>query len=118
MAITRYLSASAALALLAGSVGRSFLKGRALQKAKIVVQDTRMEARSGGASTPMKMCIQAVLDSTGALRHMNKNNSERPVCSTRTSLPLPTFFCLAKKRERWVLLKIPRCDIDGVGEVK
>ena len=21
-------------------------------------------------------------------------------------------------RERWVLLKIPRCDIDGVGEVK
>ena len=23
-----------------------------------------------------------------------------------------------RKRERWVLLKIPRCDIDGVGEVK
>ena len=22
------------------------------------------------------------------------------------------------QRERWVLLKIPRCDIDGVGEVK
>ena len=22
------------------------------------------------------------------------------------------------RRERWVLLKIPRCDIDGVGEVK
>jgi hypothetical protein len=21
-------------------------------------------------------------------------------------------------RERWLLLKIPRCDIDGVGEVK
>lgn len=23
-----------------------------------------------------------------------------------------------EKRERWVLLKLPRCDIDGVGEVK
>ena len=23
-----------------------------------------------------------------------------------------------RERERWVLLKIPRCDIDGVGEVK
>jgi len=23
-----------------------------------------------------------------------------------------------KLRERWVLMKIPRCDIDGVGEVK
>ena len=44
----------------------------------------------------MKMCIQAVLDDTGALRHMNKNNSKRPVCITRTSSPLPTFFCLAK----------------------
>ena len=27
----------------------------------------------------MKMCIQAVFDNPGALRHMNKNNSERPV---------------------------------------
>ena len=25
---------------------------------------------------------------------------------------------IARDRERWVLLKIPRCDIDGVGEVK
>ena len=23
-----------------------------------------------------------------------------------------------QQRERWVLLKIPRCDIDGVGKVK
>ena len=23
-----------------------------------------------------------------------------------------------RERERWVLLKLPRCDIDGVGEVK
>ena len=25
---------------------------------------------------------------------------------------------MTEKRERWVLLKRPRCDIDGVGEVK
>ena len=55
-----------------------------------------LNARSWGANTPMKMCIQADLDSTGALRHMNKNNSKRPVCTTRTSLPLPTFFVSRK----------------------
>ena len=25
---------------------------------------------------------------------------------------------LVMERERWVLMKIPRCDIDGVGEMK
>ena len=34
-----------------------------------------LNARSWGASTPMKMCIQADLDDADALRHMNKNNS-------------------------------------------
>ena len=58
--------------------------------------DRRLKARSWGASTPMKMCIQADLDTTGALRHMNKNNSARPVCRTRTSPPLPTFFVSPK----------------------
>jgi hypothetical protein len=47
-----------------------------------------LKARSWGASTPMKMCIQAVLDGTGALRHMNKNNSERPVCTTHSLTPV------------------------------
>ena len=27
-------------------------------------------------------------------------------------------WILLKERERWVLMKIPRCDIDGVGEVE
>ena len=40
-----------------------------------------LEARSGGVSTTMKMCIQADLDTAGAIRHMNKNKSERAVCS-------------------------------------
>ena len=44
----------------------------------------------------MKMCIQADLDNPGALRHMNKNNSERPVWITRTCPPLPTFFVSPK----------------------
>ena len=30
----------------------------------------------------------------------------------------PTWFVGIRKREGWVLLKIPRGDIDGVGEVK
>ena len=60
-------------------------------------QTVWLKARSWGASTPMKMCIQADLDTTGALRHMNKNNSARPVCRTRTSPPLPTFFVSPKR---------------------
>ena len=46
------------------------------------------------------MCIQAVLDGAGALRHMNKINSERPVdvCSPLLCL-FPTRF-RAKKTFR------------------
>ena len=51
-----------------------------------------LNARSWGASTPMKMCIQADLDTTGALRHMNKNISERSVCSTHPLAPTSTSF--------------------------
>ena len=36
-----------------------------------------LEAQSGGVSTTMKMCIQADLDTTGAIRHMNKNRVEQ-----------------------------------------
>ena len=41
---------------------------------------------------PMKMCILAVLDDTDALRHMNKNNSERPVCITHPLTLVSTSF--------------------------
>ena len=58
--------------------------------------------RSWGASTPMKMCIQAVLDGTGALRHMNKNNSERPVCTTHPLAPISTSFLFVFDTE-WVM---------------
>ena len=50
----------------------------------------------------MKMCIQAVLDGTGALRHMNKNNSERPVCTTHPLTPVSTFFLFVFDAE-WVM---------------
>ena len=40
----------------------------------------------------MKMCIQADLDNADALRHMNKNNSERPVCITHPLAPISTSF--------------------------
>ena len=59
------------------------------------MQDIRcsgLKARSWGASTPIKMCIQADLDATDALRHINKNNSERPVCSTHLLAPISTSF--------------------------
>ena len=46
----------------------------------------------------MKMCIQAVLDDTDALRHMNKNNSERPVCSTHPLTPVSTYFFFDTER--------------------
>ena len=52
-----------------------------------------LEARSGGVSTTMKMCIQADLDTAGAIRHMNKNKSERAVCSLHPPAPgSPSFL--------------------------
>ena len=62
----------------------------------------RLNARSWGASTPMKMCIQAVLDGADALRHMNKNNSERPVCTTHLLAPISTSFLFVFDTE-WVM---------------
>ena len=50
----------------------------------------------------MKMCIQAVLDDTGALRHMNKNNSERPVCITHPLAPISTSLLFVFDTE-WVM---------------
>ena len=50
----------------------------------------------------MKMCIQADLDTTGALRHMNKNNSERPVCITHPLAPISTSFLFVFDTE-WVM---------------
>ena len=50
----------------------------------------------------MKMCIQADLDATDALRHMNKNNSERPVCSTHPLASISTFFLFVFDTE-WVM---------------
>ena len=57
-----------------------------------VISSRGLNARSWGASTCKQMCIQADLDTTGALRHMNKNNSERPVCSTHPLVPISTSF--------------------------
>ena len=48
------------------------------------------------------MCIQAVLDATGALRRMNKNNSERPVCTTHPLAPISTSFLFVFDTE-WVM---------------
>ena len=50
----------------------------------------------------MKMCIQADLDTTGALRHMNKNNSARPVCRTHALAPISTSFLFVFDTE-WVM---------------
>ena len=50
----------------------------------------------------MKMCIQADLDDADALRHMNKNNSERPVCTTHPLTPVSTFFLFVFDAE-WVM---------------
>ena len=61
-----------------------------------------LNARSWGASTPMKMCIQADLDDADALRHMNKNNSERPVCTTHPLAPISTSFLFVFDTE-WVM---------------
>ena len=59
-------------------------------------------AQSWGASTPMKMCIQADLDDADALRHMNKNNSERAVCITHPLAPISTSFLFVFDTE-WVM---------------
>ena len=81
---------------------------RALQVEKLLILHgidcdiDRLKARSWGASTPMKMCIQAVLDDTDALRHMNKNNSERPVCITHPLTPVSTSFLFVFDTE-WVM---------------
>ena len=61
-----------------------------------------LNARSWGASTPMKMCIQADLDDADALRHMNKNNSERSVCRTHPLAPTSTSFLFVFDTE-WVM---------------
>ena len=50
----------------------------------------------------MKMCIQAVLDGAGALRHMNQNNSERPVCTTHPLTPVGTSSLFVLDPE-WVM---------------
>ena len=50
--------------------------------------------RSWGASTPMKMCDQAVFDNPGALRHMYKNNSKRPVWIMHPLAPIRLLFFL------------------------
>ena len=62
----------------------------------------RLNPRSWGASTPMKMCNQADLDTTGALRHMNKNNSARSVCRTHSLPPTSTSFLFVFDAE-WVM---------------
>ena len=48
----------------------------------------------------MKMCIQADLDDADALRHMNKNNSERAVCITHPLAPISTSFLFVFDTER------------------
>ena len=50
----------------------------------------------------LKMCIQADLDDADALRHMNKNNSERPVCTTHPLAPISTSFLFVFDTE-WVM---------------
>ena len=72
------------------------------QEASDEVRGLRLKARSWGASTPMKMCIQADLDNADALRHMNKNNSARPVCITHPLAPTSTSFLFVFDTE-WVM---------------
>ena len=55
------------------------------------------------------MCIQADLDDADALRHMNKNNSERPVCITHPLTPVSTSFLFVFDTE-WVM---SRCEHQG-----
>ena len=52
---------------------------------------------------------------TGILVEEPNPTGSRP----RDLIERETLVCIRKTaRERWVLLKIPRCDIDRVGEVK
>jgi hypothetical protein len=55
-----------------------------------------------GPSTPKQMCIEADLDASDALRHMNKNNSERAVCSTHPLAPISTSLLFVFDTE-WVM---------------
>ena len=64
---------------------------------------------SGGTSTSKQMCIQADFDDADALRHMNKNNSERPVCITHPLAPISTSFLFVFDTE-WVM---STCDHQG-----
>ena len=58
----------------------------------------------------MKMCIQADLDDADALRHMNKNNSERPVCTTHPLAPISTSFLFVFDTE-WVMSTCTRAEL-------
>ena len=60
----------------------------------------------------MKMCIQADLDATDALRHMNKNNSERPVCSTHPLASISTSFLFVFNTE-WAMSTCEHCEHQG-----
>ena len=51
------------------------------------------------------MCIQVDLDATDSLRHMAKNNSERPVCRTHPLAPNSTSLLLVFDIE-WVISSI------------
>ena len=72
---------------------------RCVHRVKYVI---RLAPRSWGASTPKQMCIQADLDDADALRHMNENNSERPVCITHPLTPVSTSFLFVFDTE-WVM---------------
>jgi hypothetical protein len=45
------------------------------------------------------------------------DEDESGLCARQTKGSTKTEGWI-QERERWVLLKLPRCDIDGVGEVK
>ena len=65
-----------------------------------------------GASTPMKICIQADLDTTGTLPHMNKNNSERAAC--RTHPRARTSFLLLLNRTSFLFVFDSEWDMSTV----
>ena len=71
----------------------------------------------------MKTCFVAVLLMPGARESVQGDRSCADLkLSSSCVMPLPVLLtreALKRARERrWVLLKIPRCDIDGVGEGK
>ena len=72
-----------------------------------------LSARSGGTSTPKQMCIQADLDNADALRHMNKNNSERAVCITHPLAPISTSFLFVFDTD-WVVITCEHQGRDAV----